>query len=396
MDKVIVIGMGCITALGHNVPQFWEGLVAGRTGISPISGFNREFLRNPCAGEIRLSPRMITYARVERIRSRLALFAALAIEEALRQSRLEDEHLRTRKVGLVVGVSLGMSLAKGEIAARSENADASEETFDDLSGFAGELADRFGLRGEACTVSTACASGTNAVGIARDMIVLEEYDAVVCGGADTLDRMKCFGHSALNTLTPTSIQPFSAERDGTIIGEGAGMLVLEPARNLNGRRALAVCAGSGFSCDANHITAPDPAGAGAIHAMREALSDAGLEPADIDYINLHGSGTPHNDAVECRAIAEVFGCAVSGIPVSSIKAAIGHAMGAAGACEAVATVLSIVHQKVPPTANTRAKDPAFPVHLICAGPIDWKIEHALSNSFGFGGCNGTVIFSKRI
>ncbi len=394
MEEAIVTGLGCITALGENVPQFWDGLVAGRSGISPIRGFNREFMRNASAGEIRLSPQTLEHARRAGINSRLALFAKLAMDEALRQSELKEADLRNRKVGLVVGVSLGMSLVKEGVETVRENADASEKTADDLSGLADELADRFGIRGEALTVSTACAGGTNAIGIARDMIVFEGYDAVICGGTDTLDRMKYLGHSALNTLTPTSIQPFAAERDGTIFGEGAGMLVLESASSLNGKAPLAACSGSGFSCDAHHITAPDPSGAGAIHAMKQALRDAGLGPGDIHYINLHGSGTTHNDAVECKAIGEVFGSAASSLPVSSVKSAIGHVMGAAGACEAVATVLALVHQKVPPTANTRVKDPAFPVHLVCGAAIDWKIEHALSNSFGFGGCNGTVLFSK--
>ena len=393
-EEVAVTGLGCVTALGNNVQELWTGLVSGRTGISPISGFSREFMRCPCAGEIRLSPWMTEYARMGRINSRLSLFAALAIEEALQSGGLSNHALNTKKVGLVLGVSCGMALVKPGIESMNWNADASEETFDDLSGFAGELADRFGICGEAFTVSTACASGTNAIGIARDMIRFDGYDAVLCGGSDTLDRMKYLGHSALNTLTPTTIQPFAAQRDGTIFGEGAGILLLEASRNLNGRKPLAVCTGSGFSCDAHHVTAPDPAGAGMIHAIRESFRDASLDPGEIDYINLHGSGTPHNDAVESMAISEVFGDAVSSIPASSIKSAIGHVMGAAGACEAVATVLSIVHQKIPPTVNTREKDPALPVHLVCGTALDWKIDHALSNSFGFGGCNGTVIFSR--
>jgi 3-oxoacyl-[acyl-carrier-protein] synthase II len=337
---------------------------------------------------------MIEYARIRKINSRLALFAGLAIEEALSESGLAKRDLRTRRVGLVLGVSCGMALVSAGIDQMRENGGAAEETLDDLSGLAGELGDRFGVRGEAFTVSTACAAGTNAIGIARDMIALEGYDAVLCGGADTLDRMKYLGHSALNTLTPTSIQPFGKQRDGTIFGEGAGILLLESVEHLEGRKPLAICSGSGFSCDAHHVTAPDPQGEGAVHAITEALRDAGLRPADIDYINLHGSGTPHNDAVESRAIARVFGSTTSAIPVSSIKSAIGHVMGAAGACEAVATVLSIRDQKIPPTANTLERDPDFSVHLICGGAMNWNIHHALSNSFGFGGCNGTVIFSQ--
>jgi 3-oxoacyl-[acyl-carrier-protein] synthase II len=381
--------------LGTNVCQFWDGLVAGRSGISPIRGFNREYMRNPCAAEVQLSPQLIQYARSEQIRSRLALFAALAIDEALQASGFGEQNLGTRKVGLVLGVSCGMALVKGEPDALNESALAAEDSFDDLSGFAGELADRLGLQGEAFTVSTACAAGTNAIGLARDLILFDGYDAVLCGGSDTLDRMKYLGHSALSTLSPTTVRPFAAERDGMIFGEGAGILLLESSRALNGRTPLAFCSGSGFSCDAHHVTAPEPSGAGAMHAIRQALQEAGLGPGDIDYVNLHGSGTPHNDSVECKAMVEVFGSAMTAIPVSSIKPAIGHAMGAAGACEAVATVLSIRHQKVPPTVNTREKDPACPMHLVCDAAMDWKIDHALSNSFGFGGCNGTVIFSKE-
>jgi 3-oxoacyl-[acyl-carrier-protein] synthase II len=196
MDTAVVTGLGCISALGDDVHQFWSGLTAGRTGISPIQGFSRDFLRNTSAGEIRPGSEKGTYARFRHICSRIALFASLAIEEALKDSGLSIEGLRTRKVGLVIGVSLGMSLVREGIDVTSENSDAGEETCDDLSGLAGELADRYDIRGEAITVSTACAAGTHAIGIARDMVVLEGFDAVICGGADTLDRMKYLGHSA--------------------------------------------------------------------------------------------------------------------------------------------------------------------------------------------------------
>jgi 3-oxoacyl-[acyl-carrier-protein] synthase II len=394
MKTAVVTGLGCVSPLGDTVPEFWDGLIAGKTGISPIGGFSRDHLRNGSAGEIRLKPDQVAYAREKGIHSRLVFLADLAISEAVRDSGLSAAYLGTKRVGLVIGISLGMSLVREGVESVRENAGPGDDSFDDISGFAAELAERYGITGEAFTVSTACAAGTNAIGIARDMIVLDGYDAVICGGADTLDRMKYLGHTGLTTLTPTTIKPFAADRDGTIFGEGAGILVLEAAENLAGRRPYAVCAGSGFSCDANHITAPDPAGAGAMHAMQDALRDAGLAPAAIDYINLHGSGTPHNDTVESMAICGVFGDKATSIPVSSIKSAIGHAMGAAGACEAVATVLSVKYQKIPPTAGVQAKDPELPLQLVCGAAMDRRIEHALSNSFGFGGCNGSVIFSR--
>ena len=394
LPRVLVTGLGSVSALGENTTQLWDGLVAGRTGIKPVANFRQEHLRNVLAGEIRLSAAQREYAQRYRLDSRIALFAHLAIDEALKDAAWAPVCLQKKKVGLVLGTSLGMSLVEKSIDQLDECGGEQVDTYDDFAGVVEELADDYRVSGEALIVTTACAAGTNAIGIAKDMIRHEGYEVVICGGVDTLDRMKYLGHSALNTLTPTCIQPFAAERDGTIFGEGAGMLVLESARRLNGKAPLAICSGSGFSCDAHHITAPDPSGAGAIHAMKEALRDARLSPCDIDHINLHGSGTPHNDAVECRAIGEVFGSEASSLPVTSIKAAIGHAMGAAGACEAVATVLSLVHQKVPPTVNTRVQDPTFPVQLVCSAAIDWKMEHALSNSFGFGGCNGAVVFSK--
>jgi 3-oxoacyl-[acyl-carrier-protein] synthase II len=206
--------------------------------------------------------------------------------------------------------------------------------------------------------------------------------------------MKYLGHSALNTLTPTQIRPFAKERDGTLFGEGAGVLVLERESLAHGRPPYAVCAGAGYSCDAYHITGPDPSGAGALEAMRQALDDAGVRPEEVGHINLHGSGTPLNDAMECAAIRQLFGPAADRIPVSSIKPAIGHAMGAAGALEAVATVLSLREQAIPPTLNVPAPDPDLSLNLVCGHAHEAAIRHALSNSFGFGGCNGTVLFSR--
>jgi 3-oxoacyl-[acyl-carrier-protein] synthase II len=206
--------------------------------------------------------------------------------------------------------------------------------------------------------------------------------------------MKYLGHSALNTLSQTLVRPFAEERDGTLFGEGAGILVIERETLTQGRPVYAACSGAGYSCDAYHITGPDPSGAGALHAMRQAVDDAGIRPEDVDHINLHGSGTQLNDAMEWRAIRALFGPAADRIPVSSIKPAIGHVMGAAGALEAVATVLSVRDQKIPPTLNVAAPASSLPLNLVCGLACEAPIGHALSNSFGFGGCNGAVLFSR--
>jgi len=394
MEEAIVTGVGCLSALGKNRLQFWAGLNRGKTGVSEITGFSREHLRNTTAGEVKTCPELLRYAQVMSLRSRLSLFAHWAIEEALKDSSLSRDSLKDKRVGLVLGVSLGMSLVKETLECTDACLESASNTLDDFSRLVDEVAETFGIHGEAMVVSTACASGTNAIGIAKDMIRYGGYDAVICGGVDTLDRMKYLGHTALSTLTPTSIKPFTAERDGTLFGEGAGILVLEKSSALGKRVPYAVCSGAGFSCDATHVTAPDDTGAGAIHVMREALEDAGVKPREVGYINLHGSGTSLNDVMESKAVQEVFGKAAEALPVSSIKPAIGHTMGAAGAMEAVATVLSVKRQKIPPTLNVREDDLFFPLHLIRGHSIHAVINHALSNSFGFGGCNGAVLFSR--
>jgi 3-oxoacyl-[acyl-carrier-protein] synthase II len=394
MPKALVTGLGSISALGADTRAFWANLLAGKSGIKPVANFRQTHLRNVLAGEILLSAAQLDYAEQRKLDSRIELFACLAIDEALQDAGWTPIYLRKKKIGMVLGTSLGMSLVEKSIDRLDECSGERIETFDDFPGLVDELADAYGVTGEAFIVTTACASGTHAIGIAKDMIEHEGYEVVVCGGMDTLDRMKYLGHSALNTLSPTQIRPFAAERDGTLFGEGAGILILEPDWLLDGFPVYAECSGAGYGCDAYHITGPDPSGAGAIHVMAQALDDAGVRPQDVGHINLHGSGTPLNDAMECTAIRQFFGPLAERIPVSSIKPAIGHVMGAAGALEAIATVLSVRDQKIPPTLNVAAPDPALPLKLVYGEARNAPIAHALSNSFGFGGCNGAVVFSR--
>jgi 3-oxoacyl-[acyl-carrier-protein] synthase II len=394
MIKALVTGLGSVSALGANTAEFWRGLLAGKSGIRPVANFRQDHLRNVHAGEIRLAPAQREYAEQRRLSSRIVLFARLAIDEALQDAGRTAACLHGRKAGLVLGTSLGMSLVEKSIDHLDECAGERIDTFDDFPGLIEDLADAYAVGGEALLVTTACAAATNAIGIAKDMIEHEGYDVVVCGGMDTLDRMKYLGHSALNTLSQTLVRPFAEERDGTLFGEGAGMLVMERETLAQGRPAYAVCSGAGYSCDAYHITGPDPSGAGALQAMRQAVDDAEIRPEDVDHINLHGSGTQLNDAMEWRAIRQLFGPAAERIPVSSIKPAIGHVMGAAGALEAVATALSVRDQKIPPTLNVAAPASSLPLNLVCGLACEAPIGHALSNSFGFGGCNGAVLFSR--
>lgn len=405
MTAATITGLGCVCAIGEGVPAFWDALLAGRSGIKDIEEFPQEGLRNVKAGVLRVSPALRALAERDGIDARLLLFAASALDEALADAGVTPGGLgRGRKAALVCGTSLGMSLVApgivGEPLAEYDGAGPDGTNGDgranaDLAALADALDRRYGFGGNVTIVSTACASGTHAVGLALDMIRHDGYDLVVAGGADSLDRMKYLGHSALSTLTTDLPRPFSTRREGTLFGEGAGFLVLEAPGRAAGRRRHGTCLGAGYSTDINHVTAPDPEGAGGAMAIRAAIEDAGLEPGAIDHVNLHGSGTALNDTAEFSALGAVFGERASSIPGTSIKGAVGHAMGAAGAIEAVAAVLALRDGLVPPTVNVAADEVAFPMDLVTgSGRQVAGMRHALSNSFGFGGANGALVFGR--
>jgi 3-oxoacyl-[acyl-carrier-protein] synthase II len=394
MADVIVSGMGAICALGTNVDTFWNRLLSGQSGIQSITAFERENLRNIHAGEINISSDLLEYAERSAITSRLSLFSNWAIEQSIADSGINLDLLKRKRTAIIIGTSLGMSLVEGTIEYVPGQSSKGVDLAEDLSKICSDLAQRYPVSGEILLLSTACASGTHAIGLAKDMMLYEGYDIIICGGADSLDRMKYLGHSALNTLTVTTIQPCSESRNGTLFGEGAAFLVLEKEKTYSGKRPDAFCSGAGYSCDAYHVTMPDPKGNGAIYAMKDALRDAAIEPKEIGYINLHGSGTPLNDSVEGLATMSVFGAYADVIPASSIKSSIGHTMGAAGALEAVSTIMSIVDRKVPATLNVGNVDPALKLNIVHKESLECTIDHAMSNSFGFGGSNGSLVFSK--
>ena len=395
MSAPYVTGLGCISAVAKNTPDFWQALRAGKSGIRRISSFARDGLATSLAGEIRLSPALWAMARDAGITSRLLLFACSAIDEALADAGIDIKALRAAgdKVAMVVGTSLGMSLVPPDPADEHLAELGGDASNPDLAALAAVLEHRYSLLGDITIVSTACASATHAIGLALDMIRYDGYRVVIAGGADSLDRMKYLGHSALSTLTPDLPRPFALSRSGTLFGEGSGFLVLQAA-DQPPRGAYATCDGAGYSTDIHHVTAPDPEGVGGAAAIRAALADAGLTPDAIGHVNLHGSGTALNDSAEFAALATVFGGRMGYLPCTSIKAAVGHAMGAAGGLEAVATVLSLLHETVPPTLNVAHEDVAFPLDLVVGVTRPAFIDYALSNSFGFGGANGTLIFGR--
>ena len=393
MRAPLVTGIGCVSPLGLCARETWENLLAGRSGIRQITDFSVAGLRNDLAGAITLPQEVLEFAQREEIKSRLILLAVLAIDEALADAGLDQWKPEGKKCALLIGTSLGMSLVAPGVEEEPLTVlegDENNASFSELGRYLGQ---RYQLEGRTHVISTACASGTHAISLAREMILHGGYDIVIAGGADSLDRMKYLGHTALITLTPTLPRPFAEDRDGTLFGEGAAFVVLRRAEDA--QTCYASCAGAGYSTDIHHITAPDPEGKGGASAIRAALADAGIAAEAIDHVNLHGSGTLLNDSAEFNALHAVFGDRIGEIACSSNKAAIGHAMGAAGAIEAVATILSVRHQAVPPTLNLTSAELCNPLGLVTGYALQREIRYALSNSFGFGGANGTIVFGRH-
>lgn len=399
MEMPVVTGMGCVSSVGESVPAFWRALLRGECGIKKIEEFSGEALRNSLGGMVHPSPELLRRAARDRIKARIQLFAVAALDEALEDARLDLRAMRPRqdKVALVVGTSLGMSLVMPTLVPDETLAalDGENHANPSLASLARFFENRYGIPGAVLMVSTACASATHAIALACDMIRHDGYDSVIAGGVDSLDRMKYLGHSALSTLTTQLPKPFSRTQDGTLFGEGAGFLVLERPGRSSAPKPYAICLGTGYSNDNHHITAPHPEGKGAAMALSAAVADANLRPADIGHVNLHGSGTALNDSAEYLALRNVFGDMLVTLPCTSIKAAVGHAMGAAGALEAIATVMTLREQIVPPTLNVSRNEVAFEMDLVVEKPRPLDgVNYAISNSFGFGGTNGVVVMGR--
>lgn len=398
-EMPVVTGMGCVSSVGENVSDFWRALLRGESGIKEIEEFPREALRNSLAGVIRVSPELRLQADRDRIKARIQLFAVAALNEALEDARLNLRAMRSRqgKAALVIGTSLGMSLVLPSLVPDETLAafDGANDTNSSLAHLTRFFEDHYSMPGAVSMVSTACASATHAIALACDMIRHDGYDTVIAGGADSLDRMKYLGHSGLSTLTTRLSKPFSRTRDGTLFGEGAGFLVLERPGRAGAPKPHAICLGAGYSSDNYHVTAPDPEGTGASMAMSAAMADANLRPEDIGHVNLHGSGTVLNDNAEYLALRDVFGDVIATLPCTSIKAAVGHAMGASGALEAIATIMTLREQIVPPTLNVSRSEVAFEMDLVVdkPRPLD-GVNYAISNSFGFGGTNGVLVMGR--
>jgi 3-oxoacyl-[acyl-carrier-protein] synthase II len=407
---VVVTGIGLVTPLGCGTAQNWDALREGRSGIGPITRFDASPLPSRVAGEVRGFEADRFLDRKEQRRTdpftQYALAAArLAVEEA----GLALPLARPERVGVIVGTGIG------GIQTLEESVPAFlERDVRRVSPFmvprlipnmaASHVAMRFGARGPSYATSSACASGAHAIGDALALLRDGVQDVVLAGGAEApICLMGFMGFAAMRALSTSfneeprrASRPFDVDRDGFVMAEGAGILVLETLEHAQARgvRPTVEVAGYGATCDAHHLTQPEPDGAGAATCMRLALADAGLEPADVDYVNAHGTGTALNDVVETQAIKHVFGAHARHLAVSSTKSTTGHLLGAAGAIEAAYTALALMHGLVPPTINLDRVDPACDLDYVPHTARPLAIRAALSNSFGFGGTNACLALRR--
>ncbi len=407
--RVVITGVGMLTPLGVGVEKSWQSLCQGKSGISVITGFDASDFRTRIAGEVNgFNPLDFIDRKLARRGDRFIYFALAATRMAIEDSGLTINASNSGRVGVSVGTAMGgiESLEKNHQLLLEGARHQISPFF--IPGFLanmapGQVAIQFGARGANMCSVTACASGTHAIGDAFRVIQRGEADAMIAGGAEAAIRPIIFaGLDVIKVMTTRNEEPerasrpFDRDRDGFIIGEGAGMVILEELEfALNrGARIYAEVLGYGFNSDAYHITAPDPDGKGAASCMKMALNDAGISIDKVDYINAHGTSTVLNDLSETRAIKSVFWGQSSGIPVSSNKSMIGHLWGAAGAVEAIFCLLTINQGIIPPTINYETPDPECDLDYVPNVARQAEVKVALSNSFGFGSTNATLIFGQ--
>lgn len=407
--RVVVTGVGIISALGCNAEETWKGILASKSGIGPITQFDCSKFSCRIAAEVRDFDPLQYFDKKELRRvGRFIQFAVAASEEALRSSGLRV----TPEIAEMVGVYIGSGIGAFEVIER-EHRTLLEKGPDRISPFfipasivnlaSGNVSIRTGAKGPNSATATACTTSAHCIGDSFRLIQHGYADAMICGGAEAcITPMGVGGFAAMRALSTRNEEPEKAsrpwdrDRDGFVVGEGAGILILEELEFARRRGApiLAEIVGYGMSGDAYHITAPSEDGDGAYRVMRNAIRDAGITPGQIDYINAHGTSTPVGDVIECIALKRTFGEHAAKIAVSSTKSMTGHVLGGAGGLEAALTVFAIRDQIAPPTINLDNPGEGCDLDFVPHKARPMKIEYALSNSFGFGGTNGSLVFKR--
>ncbi len=401
--------MGAVTPLGIGVDAFWQGLLEGRSGIDRVTRIDVSNMPTQVAGEVKdFDPAAFMDAKEAKRMDRFTQFAVAAAKMALEDAGINPDAIAKDRVGVVLGSGIGgMETLLEQIEVQRVKGPGRVSPFlvpmMIMNMAAGQIAIIFGFTGPNLTVVTACASGTNAVGEAFRMIQNGVADMVITGGTEAAITSLAFaGFCSMKAMSRVvdepakASRPFDLHRDGFVMGEGAGLLILESLESAQRRKAriYAEVLGYGATADAHHITAPAPGGVGAAQAMAQAIADAGLLPEDIDYINAHGTSTDLNDKYETMAIKDVFKEHAKKLAISSTKSMTGHLLGAAGGIEAIVTALTLYHDKIHPTINYEHPDPECDLDYVPNQVRAAQVKYALSNSLGFGGHNATIVLGK--
>ncbi len=407
--RVVVTGLGCVSPVGNNVMDTWQALLAGVSGAAPIFSFDASAHKTKFAAEVKgFDPVALFGTRDARKMDRFTQLATAAALEAIAQSGLAIDESNRDRVGILIGTGIGgvITLIEQYEVMRQRGPDRVSPFLIPMmisDGAAGNIAIRVGARGPNMSLATACASGTNALGEASEMIRRGAADVMIAGASEA--AVSAIAMAGMNVMTALSTRnddpqkasrPFDKNRDGFVMAEGAGILILESLEYAQARGANILCefTGYGTTDDAHHVSAPAEDGAGAANSMRLAMESAGLKKEDIDYINAHGTSTYMNDKSETNAIKTVFGEQAYKIPVSSTKSMTGHLLGASGAVEAVISSMAIIDNILPPTINYETPDPVCDLDYVPNHPRKAEPRNVMSNSFGFGGHNATLILSR--
>jgi 3-oxoacyl-[acyl-carrier-protein] synthase II len=407
--RVVITGIGVISSVGKNLKDFWEGLLKGRNGVDRITAFDPSSHSTHFAAEVKnFSFEGVLDVRESNRMDRYTQFAMIAAHEAINDSGLDLGKINLDMAGVVVGSGIG-GIKSFEVehskyvekGPRRVSPYFVPQMIADIA--AGQISIRYKLRGPNYATVSACATASHAIGDAVRLIKYGDADVMVTGGSEApITPMGLAGFCSMKALSSRNddpkraSRPFDKERDGFVIGEGAGILVLEELEHARkrGAKIYGEIRGIGFTADAHHITAPVPGGEGAVRAMRRCVEDAGINLDDVDYINAHGTSTPYNDKNETAAIRTLFGDHAYKLNVSSTKSMMGHLLGAAGAVELAASVMAVKQGVVPPTINYEFPDPECDLNYTPNTPQERKVKHAISNTFGFGGHNACVLVSQ--
>ncbi len=408
--RVVITGMGVVTPIGNNLQEYWEALRSGKNGVDLITHFDTTNFDTKFAAEVKnFNPELyVDFKNLKRV-DPFTVFALAAATQAWEDASFSVGSYDPDRFGVIFGSGIGgiRSLEGGFLTYFKENSPKRLSPFlvtmmiADIAG--GHISIKYGLKGPNYSTTSACATSSHSIADGLMLIQRGAADEMICGGAEaaiTEMGIGSFGAmraiSTMNDQYKVASRPFDKDRSGFVMGEGGGALVLEEYEHAKrrGAKIYAELLGIGLTGDAYHMTAPDPEGDGAVRAMKEAIRDAGVDPNQIDYINAHGTSTPLNDKTETKAIKTVFGDHAYNLAVSSIKSMTGHLLGAAGAIEAVATILTIQNDLIPPTINHEIPDPECDLHYVPKVVEKRKVDFAISNTFGFGGHNAALLFTK--